>query len=66
MAVDRMVPFRFVLIQLIFLVSVLTYSAISYLKQGQTVSFNNILKCQADEFIKVISCIVFSVEYEST
>ena len=38
MAVDRMVPYRFVLIQLIFIASVLIYSAISYLKQGYTVS----------------------------
>ena len=37
MAVDRMVPFRFVLIQLIFIFSVVSYAIISLFKQGYSV-----------------------------
>ena len=39
MAVDRMAPFRFVLLQIILMTSVLAYGAISHLKQGITVRF---------------------------
>jgi hypothetical protein len=39
MTIDRMVPYRFVVIQLIFMASMLIYSIISWLKQGYSVSF---------------------------
>ena len=39
MVIDRMVPFRFVVIQLIFMASILIYSIISWIKQGYSVSF---------------------------
>mmetsp|Transcript_3372 Transcript_3372/g.3540 ORF Transcript_3372/g.3540 Transcript_3372/m.3540 type:complete len:273 (+) Transcript_3372:171-989(+) len=46
MAVDRMVPFRFVLIQLIFMMSAIVFGIISHIKQG----FTNRITVRMKEF----------------
>ena len=50
MVIDRMVPFRFVVIQLIFMASILIYSIISWVKQGYSVSFFYDFKIERYDF----------------